>query len=46
MRVRIPLAAPDGPFGEIDAPSEVGEPGGACDGVDGGRDGCERKREV
>ena len=43
---RIALAAPDGSFGEIDPASEVGEPRGAGDAVDGGREGCEREPDV
>ena len=42
----VPFTAPHGSFGETDAAAEVGQPGGACDGVDGGRDGSECKREV
>ena len=30
----------------MDAAAEVGEPGGACDGVEGGRDGAEHQRRV
>ena len=33
-------------LGEIDAATEVGEPGGARDGVDGACDGCEGERQV
>ena len=40
----IDFAAPDGPFGESQAPPQVGEPGGPRDGVDGlhpAGDSCE-----
>ena len=43
---RIPFTAPHQSFGEIDAASEVGESCCACDGVDGGRNGCKCEREM
>ncbi len=43
---RIALAAPDGALGEIDAASQIGEPCGARDGVEGGQDGGQRQCQV
>ena len=44
--LRISFAAPDRAFGEIDAAPQVGEPGGARDGVEGGGNGCEPQRQM
>ena len=42
----IALAAPDGALDEIDAASQIGEPGGACEAVEGGQDGGQRQWQV
>ena len=42
----IALTATDGALDEIDAPPQVGESGGACDGVEGGQDGGQRQCQV
>ena len=42
----VALAAPDGALYEIDAPPQIGESGGAGDGVDGGQDGGQRPWQV
>ena len=42
----IALATADGALDEIDAASQIGERGGACDGVVGGQDGGQRQCQV
>ena len=46
MEYPFSFSVPDGPFGEIDAAAEVGEPRGLGDAVDGGRDGDDGERRV
>ena len=42
----IAFASPDGALDEIDAASQIGEPCGARDGVEGGQDGGQRQCQV